>query len=245
MPAIAIGKTTIPYELRRSRTARQRRVTVTPDRVEVLAPVSDSDADVEDFLHRKRKWIFDSVRELEVLVSQRPNVPRLMSGSKIPFRGRSAKITIRRTDAEAVEVSFRRGFLVDLPSWVSRANADAVVASELRLWLKDNVRREVRDLAKQYTTRFGINPRAVRTVELKNGWGSCGRGGTIHINWTLVFAPKRVLEYAVVHELAHLKVRSHGEKFWAFVELMMPNYQTSKDWLDAHQGEIDASFLSR
>jgi predicted metal-dependent hydrolase len=67
------------------------------------------------------------------------------------------------------------------------------------------------------------------------GWGSCGPSGTIHIDWRLVFAPKRVPEYVVVHELAHLKHRSHGKDFWSFVCLMLPDPERPKHWLDNHQ----------
>ena len=58
-----------------------------------------------------------------------------------------------------------------------------------------------------------------------------------------MFAPKKVLEYVVVHELAHLQHRSHGDTFWAFMEFMLPDYRRPKGWLDAHQGRLDAAFL--
>ena len=102
------------------------------------------------------------------------------------------------------------------------------------------VRRDVHGIAKALRKRFGLKPRSIRVAEFVTGWGSCGPSGTIHIDWRLVFAPKRVLEYVVVHELAHLKHRSHGEEFWAFLGSMLPDHERPKGWLDTHQGALDA-----
>jgi len=243
MPVLQVGKTAIPYDLRRSATVRERRITVTPDGVEVVAPLSDLDDDLAAFLDRKRQWVFDSFQELKELAARRPVVPRFMTGSKVPFRGRMARLTVRRTDGPHVEIAHRNGFIVDLPAWVLPEQAEVIVATQLKLWLKSQVRRDVSDIARAYRTRFGLKPKSIQVVDLATGWGSCGPEGNIRINWHLVFAPKKVLEYVVVHELAHLRHRSHGDAFWAFLEFMLPDYRAPKTWLDAHQGQIDSSFL--
>jgi predicted metal-dependent hydrolase len=67
--------------------------------------------------------------------------------------------------------------------------------------------------------------------------------GIVHIDWSLVFAPKNVLECVVAHELAHLQHRSRGDTFWAFLEFMLPDCRQPKAWLDWHQGGLDAAFL--
>lgn len=244
MRSVRVGQTEIPYELRRTATVSERRITVTPGCIEVLALTTDDDAAIEGFIDRKRQWLFDTVRELEEVTANRPVVPRFMTGSKIPYRGRHSSLTVRRHDGPHVEIAHRTGFVVDLPSWVTAEAADLVVATEIKLWLKTRVRRDVQGITSAYGARFGLKPRALRVAEFATGWGSCGPNGTIQIDWRLVFAPKRVLEYVVVHEVAHLKHRSHGEEFWAFLSTMLPDYERPKGWLDTHQGSLDAGFLS-
>ncbi|MGO4684116.1 M48 metallopeptidase family protein [Hyphomicrobium sp. 2TAF46] len=73
---------------------------------------------------------------------------------------------------------------------------------------------------------------------------ACGPKGNVLINWHLIFAPRKVLEYVVVHELAHLKYRVHGRSFWNFLATLAPDYQTSKTWLDRHQTALSADFLA-
>lgn len=244
MGILRIGQTEVAYELRRTATASERRITVTPGHIEVLALTTDDDAAIDDFLNRKRQWLFNTLRELETKTAKRAVVPRFMTGSKIPYRGRMARLTVRRHDGAHVEIDYRNGFFVDLPSWVRDEDSDGIVATEIKLWLKRRVRRDVMEIASAYRKRFGLTPRAIRVADMKTGWGACGPSGTILINWTLVFAPKAVLEYVVVHELAHLKVRSHGPDFWAHLRTLLPDYERPKGWLDVHQGALDASFLS-
>ena len=245
MPSVRIGQTEIAYELRRTATASERRITVTPGCVEVLALVTDDDAAIEGFLDRKRQWLFDTVRQVQEIAGTRPIVPRFMTGSKIPYRGRMSSLTVRRHDGPRVEIAHKGGFIVDLPAYVTPDAADAIVALEIKFWLKQRVRRDVHDIATAYEKRFGLKPRAIRVAEFVTGWGSCGPSGTIHIDWRLVFAPKRVLEYVVVHELAHLKYRSHSEVFWEFVKSMLRDFSKPKSWLEVNQGSLSSEFLMK
>lgn len=244
MGVVRIGQTEVAYELRRTATASERRITVTPGHIEVLALTTDDDAAIDDFLNRKRQWLFNTLRELETKTAKRAVVPRFMTGSKIPYRGRMARLTVRRHNGAHVEIDYRNGFLVDLPSWVCDEDSDGIVATEIKLWLKRKVRRDVMEIASAFGKRSGLKPRVIRVADMKTGWGACGPTGSILINWTLVFAPKAVLEYVVVHELAHLRVRSHGPDFWAHLATLLPDYERPKGWLDTHQGALDAEFLS-
>ncbi len=244
MGVVRIGQTEVAYELRRSAAASERRITVTPGHVEVLALTTDDEAEIDAFLNRKRQWLFNTLRELETATANRAVVPRFMTGSKIPFRGRNTPLTVRRHDGAHVEIDYRNGFRVDLPSWVRAEDQDGIVATEIKLWLKRRVRRDVMELATAYRKRFGLKPRTIRVADMKTGWGACGPTGAVLINWALVFAPKSVLEYVVAHELAHLKVRSHGPEFWNYLATLMADYERPKGWLDTHQGALDAGFLN-
>ena len=132
MPTLSIGRTRIDYELRRSASALERRITVTPERIEVLALTDDNDDAISGFLDRKRQWILNTVREVSQIAARRHAVPRFMSGSKIPFRGRRMPLTVRRSDAERMEITYRNGFVVDLPSWAGD-DTDGLVAGETEI----------------------------------------------------------------------------------------------------------------
>ena len=233
MPKLQIGRKEIPYELRRSATASERRITITPSHVEVLALTSDNDDDIAGFLERKRQWVFNTVREMERITANRHAVPRFKTGSKIQYRGRKMPLTVRRTNAERAAVIYKSGFIVDLPHWAGD-EPDRVIATELKLWMKQRVRRDVKEIADVCGRRFGLIPRSIRVANLVHGWGSCGQEGNLLINWHLIFAPRQVLVYVVVHELAHLRHRSHDQQFWRFLQSILPNYERPKIWLENH-----------
>lgn len=241
MPTIQIGRAEIAYELRRSACATERRITVTPGHVEVMALTSDNDDDIAGFLDRKRQWLFNTMRDMERIAASRHAVPRFMTGSKIPYRGRKMTLTVRRTDAERATVTCRNGFIVDLPHWTGD-DPDQLVASELRHWLKQRARRDVNEIAADIGKRHGLVPRSIRVAEFAHGWGSCGPEGNVLVNWHLIFAPRKVLEYVVAHELAHLRHRSHGPEFWTLLRILQPDFDLSKRWLDKNQSAVTFDF---
>lgn len=242
MPTLQIGQAEVAYELRRSATASERRITVTPTMVEVLALTSDNDDDIAGFLDRKRQWLFNTVREMQRVTASRHAIPRFATGSKIPYRGRKMPLTVRRSDSERACVTYNNGFIVDLPHWIGD-DPDRLVASELRHWLKQRVRRDVLDISGDIGRRHGLVPRSIRVGEFVNGWGSCGPEGSVLINWQLIFAPRRVLEYVVAHEMAHLRHRSHGPAFWDYVATLTKDGEAARRWLDANDAMLDAAFL--
>ena len=62
-------------------------------------------------------------------------------------------------------------------------------------------------------------------------WGSCSRDGYINLNMRLLFMPEEILDYVIVHELAHTKYLSHGKRFWGLVEKTLPDYNKRRRWL--------------
>lgn len=62
-------------------------------------------------------------------------------------------------------------------------------------------------------------------------FGSCSSKGNINISFRVLFAPIEVLDYVIIHELAHLKEHNHSKAFWALVEKIVPNYKTHRKWL--------------
>jgi predicted metal-dependent hydrolase len=243
MPALRIGRTEIEYELVRSSGTAERRIVVTPGHVQVLAHTNDAEGDIAGFLERKRSWLFNTVREMQRVSDRRHSVPRFMTGTKIPYRGRLARLTVRRSDAERMEIDYKNGFVVNLPHW-AQDDLDLLIASELKLWLKQRFRRQVRAISVTLERRFAFRPQSVRVAELAQGWGSCGVEDNISINWNLVFAPPKVAEYVVLHELLHLRERSHGRVFWSLMAKLMPDYEPRKRWLEANEAMLSADFLA-
>ena len=62
-------------------------------------------------------------------------------------------------------------------------------------------------------------------------WGSCTPDGNIYLNWQILMAPMSIVDYVLVHELAHLKYLDHSPEYWRFVRSILPDYEQRKEWL--------------
>jgi predicted metal-dependent hydrolase len=235
MPVLTVGETQIPYTLRRSGKARSARITVTPEMVEVVVPASASDGDIAEALHRRRDWLVEQTRHMAQRVAATPKVAHFVTGAKIPYRGRLMRLKVELSEGTLVEVSFRNGFIVHYPRSLSEASRDTLIEDALRLWLRKRLREDVAASVRQHGEPNGLKPRRIEIKDQKHLWGSCGIDRVVSLNWHLVFAPKTVLEYAVVHELCHLRHRNHDREFWGLVGSILPDWEVRKGWLEQNE----------
>jgi predicted metal-dependent hydrolase len=82
----------------------------------------------------------------------------------------------------------------------------------------------------------------VRQVRLKynhSNWGSCSSKGNVNFSTRLLFAPQAVIDYVIIHELAHLIEANHSSRFWALVEKAMPDYKEKVRFLKQNGKQFD------
>ena len=92
--------------------------------------------------------------------------------------------------------------------------------------------------AKKLASKIGIKPSKIVVKSLKDRWGSATQKGVVTLNSNLVKAPKGVIDYIIIHELCHLKIRNHSFRYWNLVRKFMPNYLEKKDWLEKNSKRI-------
>lgn len=85
---------------------------------------------------------------------------------------------------------------------------------------------------------MGIDYQRVTIRDQRTRWGSASRSGTLSFSWRLILAPPEVLDYVVVHELAHLRVAGHGRRFWSLVERHHRGVAAARKWLRDHQDAV-------
>lgn len=91
--------------------------------------------------------------------------------------------------------------------------------------------------AQLYAGIMSVNFGRITIRQQKTRWGSCSAGGNLNFNWKLVLMPQKILDYVVVHELAHRRVMNHSADFWNIVEQVMPDYKECRKWLKEHGKE--------
>ena len=95
--------------------------------------------------------------------------------------------------------------------------------------------------AEHWAPRLGVAFGRIRVKDQRTLWGSCSPSGDLSFNWRLTQAPAEVLDYVVVHELAHRLEMNHSRLFWAHVERVLPGHRVHRRWLRRHGRELQAS----
>ena len=86
-------------------------------------------------------------------------------------------------------------------------------------------------------------PQRVAIRDTTSRWGSCSTSGTMSFSWRLAFAPRDVMRYVVMHELAHQVHMDHSPAFWQTVsQLYGFGVERAKRWLNVHGAELHKYF---
>jgi len=196
--------------------------------VEVRAPLKMPKRDIERFISEKEQWI------RETLASQQNQAEKKASfaidyESSILFRGSPYPIIARGgTQAGFDEKSFY------MPPGLIPEQIKSTCVKLYKMLAKNHISHRVVFFAKQ----MGVAPTAVKINSAKTRWGSCSSQRSLNFSWRLIMAEDDIIDYVVVHELAHIKEMNHSARFWAVVEGVLPDYQGCKSKLKELQQRL-------
>ena len=193
---------------------------------------------VAGYVHAKRRWVFDAVREIDAkhraLLAQ-----HYASGAKLQYRGRGLMLDVRTGDVEDVHIVCRSKFEVTVPAALSGAERLEAVRVAFDVWLRGRALDEVERLGRVHQEQLGVAAAGFRLSDARRRWGSCGADGVIRVHWRLIQAPSAALEYVVAHEVTHLRHRNHGPAFWRSLGRTLPDWAARKGmlerWEQAHR----------
>ncbi len=217
------------------------------DEVRIKAAHTTSKSQIRDFLQMQKDWISE---RLEKNLRLRSRYPQKLyrEGETFLFFGREFKLAFEDA-AKSVGQIFLRGdsLVVGVPRLSSRNFHPNRSHPELARPIRDFYRHQGRSFIEMKTAELAqkmqLFPKELSFRSQKTRWGSCSSNGNLSFNWRLIIAPQNVIEYVVVHELAHLKHHSHSKIFWELVATARPDYRQLRKWLRDNQFEAD--FLAK
>jgi predicted metal-dependent hydrolase len=214
----------LAYEIRRSAARRKVTITVERDRsVIVHAPMRLSDDKVREIVESKRPWIFEKIRHGQKY-SDLPHPPgkELVSGESALYLGKSYRIEV--VDNNASEIQFSDRFVIPK----SRAARRKTV---LRDWYIERAHEIILPRVQRHARQLGVVFKQAKIVDNRYRWGSCTPKNSVNFNWRLIKAPMFVVDYVIVHELAHLREPNHTPQFWTIVRVETPAMERARTWL--------------
>ena len=221
---MVLGGQRIRYAVRCSRRARHASLWIAPGTGLVVTTPPDCPAPaIRALLRTHRRWIH---RHLPWLQRRAALPPRWPYGKAILYRGEDHRVLVAQGRPPAVLRMSGRVLMVRMP----RPGIDGARRA-LRRWLSAEAVRAFEEQAAAVGARMRLAPRRIYVRPLRRRWGACWPGGSLSFNDRLIMAPPRVLEYVVVHELAHLQEPNHSPRFWSLVARHDPAYQAARRWL--------------
>ncbi len=210
---------TLAYRIKRS---ARRTIGLKIDRegLVVTLPMRVSEREAERAIRQKLSWILGKLTQQ----SERPLPVAFTHGSTVLWQGECKTLRIgnarSRIDGEALHLM--------------SCDAHDSIAEALARFYQRTARIYFAERVALWSQRMRLVPNRLALSSARGRWGSCSSAGGLRLNWRLMQAPLAVIDYVVIHELAHLAELNHSPRFWAIVEAYCPSWPQHRDWLKQH-----------
>lgn len=229
-PATTLAVDDLRLEVRRS--PRRRTLGLTVDRrgeLVVSAPEDVDDRALRAFVRDKKVWIYTKLAEKGALRAERQSEKQFVTGEGFHYLGRSYRLLLVDDQDRPLKLEAGRFRIRRDEAKHGRAHLVRWYAEHAAAWLERRV--------ESWAPALRVRPTSVKILDLGNRWGSCGKSGTVNFHWATILLPMGVVDYVVVHELAHLREPHHTPAFWRLVERALPDCERRKAWLAEHGAE--------
>lgn len=194
--------------------------------VTVLAPETYSLTKIEEILEEKRSWIYRNLAEWEDL--NRTKIEReFVSGEGFPYLGCNYRLKLVNEQQESL--------LLKSGCFFMRRDKSQDGADLFKEFYKKKGVERLHKRVEHFAPKLGVKYGTIRVMELQHRWASCTSVGDLNFHWKCMMAPLAVIDYIVVHELAHLRHPNHSPAFWNEVDKVLPDYSKHVSWL-RHNG---------
>jgi len=229
---VAYGTQTIEFAIERSKRAKNCYISVQRDSgILVKAPESMNEEEIALLVKSKAKWIVQKKRELGKVVAY----SEITTGSRLFYLGKSYYVEVIKELREGIAVEFIHSkFKIYAPKEVTQ--------SELRLavgaFYKQKAKQKIDKLVKKYSDKMQLFPEYVGYKESNTKWGSCSPRNRLTFNPEIMKLSSSLIEYAVVHELAHIAYKNHSKEFWKLVAKFMSDYKEKEEKLRVFEKKL-------
>lgn len=159
------------------------------------------------------------------------------NGEFLKIYGQLFQLVIEKAKRKTAsgKVNRQNQILIQVPTGLDQQQESTLIGKLLSRVFSSYFHKDISDRVHYYNKTYFQE--RIETIRLKNtlsNWGSCSSDNNINLSSRLLFAPTDVLDYVIVHELAHLKEMNHSDRFWKLVRDIMPNYKEKEKWLSKH-----------
>ncbi len=187
----------------------------------VRAPLRMSEIHIREFVQSHAEWI--RKKQAQAKAAPPPLQRHYASGETFLYLGKEYPLTIVAHQRPALTFSSNKFHL-------AKSSLPKARQAFIR-WYKAQALAVISERVAFHADKNQCTWRKMRISSARTRWGSCSTSGTLSFTWRLVMAPLEVIDYVVVHELAHTQIKNHSSKFWRRVAEIMPEFKRHVAWL--------------
>jgi len=218
----------LEYQLIRSRKRKKTlslKITGT-GAIVIQAPYHTPAGEIAAFFERKKTWVQEKLRQYKESPALSPQP--LQGGESFLFLGVPYPLVVEG-QGRHLEL-----FTLKNEQFVLNGQVRGHGKDLIRAWFSAQAKDYLPRRVEAYSQTWGLYAKGIRIGNAASRWGSCSPENILSFTWRLVMAPPDVVDYVVVHELAHVREKNHARSFWALVGTMMPDYELHRRWLRKH-----------
>ncbi|MCC6816544.1 MAG: DUF45 domain-containing protein [Saprospiraceae bacterium] len=229
---IQIDEIQLPVEIHHE-WRQSARVSIGRDKAIIRLPIMISASTKTEHLQWAKDWIVKKLKKDHTLKVQF-SPKGYQSGSQLEVRGTlftliiDELIDLKSASGQRVDRNIYIKLPLNLPAELKNRTCQKLLHKVMSQTYNLHVQRRVHELNDKY---FNKKINSIRLKNNSSNWGSCSSNCNISISSRLLLAPPTVLDYIIIHELAHLVHHNHSKAYWSLVEKVMPNYMEAEIWL--------------
>jgi len=218
----------LPLEIIQTNRKKTASIEIKNNSIKVIVPKTLSEDRIKALIQQRASWIEKKIRTQAEMPPFRPK--EYVNGEDFTYLGKNYRL--KRITSNTKETKLKNGYLhVPVNQNASPSVQEKEINASLTQWYKTHALKKLQQKTDRYAKQMNVTPRSVTVKDYKARWGSCSTSGDITYNWKIIMAPHRIVDYVVVHELAHLLEHNHSDKYWKHVENMMTDFRERREWL--------------
>jgi predicted metal-dependent hydrolase len=186
----------------------------------VRAPLKIPEKSIREFVEKNSRWIQKKQAQVRTAV---PILPKqYIPGEVFYYLGRQVPLEIVKGQISALVLDTHFKLAES-----ALGNAEKV----FQQWYREQARQILSERVRLFADQHNLHYQKIRIGSARTRWGSCSSKGVLNFSWRLILTPLEIVDYVVVHELAHTLVHNHSQRFWKQVEKILPDYRERRKWL--------------
>lgn len=185
----------------------------------VRTPLKIDSKTISKILEKKSSWIEKSRKK--ILQNQTPR-KKFENGEYFLFLGEKFELNIKEQ---------KEKLIFDNEKLLLSENKKSSVKQVLTNWYKEKALEIFKEKIERLSYQYNFKYAKMKVSSANRQWGSCNAKNNISLTWRLIMAPNEIIDYVIIHELVHTKIKNHSKTFWTSLENIIPDYKIRRKWL--------------